>query len=139
MFRMCNQYAPSGPERVNEYFRTGLPREPYRPGIGPWGRGPFVRGTTTDRDVVVGQWALIGDNAEEAKSSARIMTNNARSESVGSKPTFRGPWTRGQRCLIPADSFLEPNWRAARTSGGAFAEPTAIRGDWRDFGTRGPT
>ena len=27
------------------------------------------------------------------------MTNNARSESVATKPTFRGPWARNQRCL----------------------------------------
>ena len=27
------------------------------------------------------------------------MTNNARSESVATKPTFRGPRARNQRCL----------------------------------------
>ncbi len=112
--RMCNQYAPPGPERVSEYFRTGRPTELYRPGIGPWGRGPFIRNTPTGHEAVVGQWALIADNAKEAKSSARIMTNNARSESVATKPTYRGPWVRGQRCLIPADSFLEPNWESGK-------------------------
>ncbi len=114
MFGMCNQYAPSGPERVNKYFGAGLPNEPCRPGIGPWGRGPFVRSIATGREVVVGQWALIGDNAKESKSSARIVTNNARSESVANKPTVRGPWARAQRCLIPADSFLEPNWESGK-------------------------
>jgi len=134
MFGMCNQYAPSGPERVDEYFGAGLPKEPYRPGVGPWGRGPFVRSTPSGREVVVGQWALIGDNAKEAKSSARIMTNNARSESVASKPTFRGPWARGQRCLIPADSFLEPNWESGKNEWWRFrradGDPWGLAGLW---------
>ena len=73
------------------------PSEPYRPGIGPWGKGPFVRNAVRrvkrqavdgHREAPVGQWALIADNAKEAKSSARIMTNNARSESLASRPTF---------------------------------------------------
>ena len=46
-------------------------------------------------------------------------------QSVASKPTFLGPLARGQRCLIPADSFLEPNsesgrnewWRFRRADG----------------------
>ena len=77
------------------------------------------------REVPVGQWALIADNAKEAKSSARVMTNIARSESLASRPTFRGPRSRCQRCLIPADSFLERNsengknewWRFRRAAG----------------------
>ena len=111
---MCNQYAPPGPELVAEYFQTNLPHEPYKSGIGPWGRAPFVRAVADGREAVVGQWALIADGAKEAKSSARIMTNNARSESLASRPTFRGPWARRQRCLIPADSFLEPNWESGK-------------------------
>ena len=137
MHRMCNQYAPPGPERVAEYFRTEQPREPYRPGIGPWGRGPFVRTTPAGREAVVGQWALIADNAKEAKSSARIMTNNARSESVASKPTFRGPWARGQRCLIPAESFLEPNWESGKNVWWRFrradGNPWALAGIWNTW------
>jgi putative SOS response-associated peptidase YedK len=111
---MCNQYSPSDPHIVALHFKVQPPAEQYKRGIGPWGRGPFVRNTEAGRDAIVGQWALIGDNAREAKSSARIMTNNARSESVATKPTFRGPWARGQRCLIPADHFLEPNWESGK-------------------------
>ena len=131
---MCNQYAPTGPELVADYFRTNLPREPYKAGIGPWGRGPFVRNPSDRREAVVGQWALIGDSAKEAKSSARIMTNNARSESLASRPTFRGPWARGQRCLIPADSFLEPNWESGKNEWWRFRRsdgcPWGLGGLW---------
>lgn len=116
------------------------PAEAYRPGIGPWGQGPFVRqGADGHREAAVGQWALIADNAKEAKSSARIMTNNARSESLASRPTFRGPWSRGQRCLIPADSFLEPNWESGKNEWWRFrradGNPWALAGlcnTWTD-------
>lgn len=135
---MCNQYAPPGPERVDEYFRSSLlSREPYKPGIGPWGRGPFVRSASTGREAAVGQWALIADDAREAKSSARIMTNNARSESLATRPTFRGPWARGQRCLIPADSFLEPNWESGKNEWWRFRRadgaPWGLAGLWNSW------
>jgi putative SOS response-associated peptidase YedK len=118
---MCNQYAPPRPERIAARFGTALPSEPYRPGIGP--------------EVVVGQWALIADRATEARrSSTRIMTNNARSETVASKPNFRSPWQRGQRCLIPADTFLEPNWESGANVWWRFqradGEPWALAGLW---------
>jgi putative SOS response-associated peptidase YedK len=131
---MCNQYAPAGPDRVAAYFNTGMPTTTYRPGLGPWGLGPFVRAAASGREVVVGQWALIADRATEARSSARIMTNNARSETVASKPTFRGPWQRGQRCLVPAESFLEPNWELGRNVWWRFKRsdgaPWALAGLW---------
>ena len=135
MASMCNQYAPPSRQRVEEHFHAALQTdEIYRPGIGPWGRGPFVRQTAAGRESVVGQWALIGDNAREAKSVARISTNNARSESLASRPTFRGPWARGQRCLIPADSFLEPNWESGKNEWWRFRRadgaPWGLAGLW---------
>ena len=129
---MCNQYSPSDPHIVALHFRVQPPAEQYKRGIGPWGRGPFVRSAQAGPEAVVGQWALIGDNAREARSSARIMTNNARSESVATKPTFRGPWSRGQRCLIPADSFLEPNWESGKNQWWRFR-----RSDGAPFGLAG--
>ena len=97
---MCNQYSPSDPHIVALHFKVEPPAEAYKRGLGPWGRAPFVRSARAGREAVVGQWALIGDNAREAKSSARIMTDNARSESVATKPTFRGPWQSPRRPVL---------------------------------------
>ena len=138
MHCMCNQYAPPNPQRVADHFRTTPPAAPCRPGIGPWGQGPFVRRAADGhREAALGQWALIADNAKEAKSSARIMTNNARSESLASRPTFRGPWSRGQRCLIPADSFLEPNWESGKNEWWRFrradGNPWGLAGLWNTW------
>jgi putative SOS response-associated peptidase YedK len=134
---MCNIYGPAGPRMITERFRVAVPAEPYKASIGPWGRGPVIRLRNDSPECVVGQWALIADGAREAVSSARIMTNNARSESVAEKRTFKGPWLRGQRCLIPADHFQEPNWESGRNVWWRFrrtdGSPLALAGLWNDW------
>src|SRR5690606_7413455 len=60
----------------------------------------------------VGQWALIPHFAKSAKLP--YQTNNARSEELTSKASYRQPWQRGQRCIIPAMSFDEPCWETGR-------------------------
>ena len=136
-----NQYSPADPHLVAMHFSVQPPTEHYKPGIGPWGRGPFVRASIDGRVAVVGQWALIGDNAREARSPARIMTNNSRSETLATKPTYRGPWARGQRCLIPAESFLEPNWESGKNQWWRFRRadgaPFGLAGLWNTWTNRG--
>ena len=44
---------------------------------------------------------------------------NARSETVGEKPMFRGAWRGGRRCLLPLNSFFE--WRTVGKSRQPFA------------------
>jgi putative SOS response-associated peptidase YedK len=80
------------------------------------GKGPFVRRASGGgRECMIGQWGLIGWFAKQPVPPKRVpMTNNARSETVATLPTFKGPWARGQRCLIPAVSYDEPNWEAGR-------------------------
>jgi putative SOS response-associated peptidase YedK len=41
-------------------------------------------------------------------------TNNARTETVATSPTFRGAWNEGRRCLIPASWYQEPNWETGK-------------------------
>jgi putative SOS response-associated peptidase YedK len=65
-----------------------------------------------DRELVLGQWALIPHFAKTAKLA--YQTNNARAEELASKASFREPWLRGQRCIIPAASFDEPCWETGK-------------------------
>src|SRR5690606_39218222 len=44
------------------------------------------------------------------KQGDRLATNNARSEDMRARFTFRGAWADGRRCLIPAAWFQEPYW-----------------------------
>ena len=52
-------------------------------------------------------WGLIPHWAPEAKMT--YPTFNARVESVAEKSSFRDPWRKGQRCLLPALGYYE--WR----------------------------
>jgi putative SOS response-associated peptidase YedK len=55
---------------------------------------------------------------------ARRRPINARSETVGEKPFFRGAW-RHRRALIPADGFYE--WQAKTLEGRPFKQPWLFR------------
>ena len=64
-------------------------------------------------------------------------TNNARSETAASRPTYRAAWAAGQRCLIPAAWYQEPNWETGRNvwrrMARADGEPWAIAGLWSEW------
>ena len=140
---MCNRYGTPRPEDIASQFQ--LPMDlppPYPPSIGPRNDGPFV----LSGRLMVGQWALIPDRNPDRVprgwNGKPISTNNCRMEGMTKKsPTFRAPWSRGQRCLIPAVSFDEPYWgspsgkniwwRFRRADGGLWAL-AGLYNDWID-------
>lgn len=67
----------------------------------------------------------------------RLTTMNARAESIGEKPTYKGAWRRCQLCLVPMQAFFEPCYetgRAVRTRISlADGEPFAVAGMWREW------
>ncbi len=104
---MCNRYEPSRRERIPQPFRD-LPfyGGDYLPSIGPRQAGPYA---LRDR-VVVGQWGLIpwfsSEQVQKDGKGRPLMTNNARSETMATRPAFRDAWKDGKRCLIQAESFI---------------------------------
>jgi putative SOS response-associated peptidase YedK len=90
------------------------------------------------REAVVGHWGLIPHWSKDGKVRG---TFNARSETVTEKPTFRDAWMQGQRCIIPAMSVYEPDWRSGRAVPAeisrADGEPMGIAGIWSMW--RSPT
>ncbi len=108
--------------RGNEWARS----------IGPRQLGPFVR---AGGEQVVGLWGLIPHFAASAVSP--YATNNARWESIKTKPTFRSAWAKGQRCIIPADSFTEPCWETGKSVLVSFrradGKPWALAGLWNTW------
>ena len=107
---------------MERYFHLGA-RQPWRGGeVFPRGQGPFVRAARevpgAGRELVVGQWGLIPWFAKSPKLT--YSTNNARSEELAAKATFKLPWARGQRCIIPALSFDEPNWESGKNEWWTF-------------------
>jgi putative SOS response-associated peptidase YedK len=118
--------------------RTGPTNQPplFPRQMFPRSPGPFIRrarhSTGYERELVVGQWALIPWFAKEPK--LKFLTNNARSEELAEKASYRDPWKRGQRCIIPAASFDEPNWETGKNIWWQFSRadgvPWGLAGLW---------
>ena len=85
-----------------------------------------------EREALPGQLGLIPHWATDT-TVARHMYN-ARSETVASKPSFRDAWRHGQRCIVPAEAFYEPDWRSGKAVPTRIAradgEPMGIAGLW---------
>lgn len=124
---MCNRYRPARGEELEWLEAMGFPDTPVGGNIGPIGLkdigprqgGVFVRvGPSGGLEEVAGTWGLIADSwrsPEPPKIRGRPqMTNNARVESIAELRTFAAPWARGQRCIIPAAWWVEPNWETGR-------------------------
>jgi putative SOS response-associated peptidase YedK len=70
-------------------------------------------------------------------------TMNARSETVGSGPMYRGSWAKHQRCLVPLTAFYEPCYETGKSVrwsiGMADQAMFAVAGIWREWaGPNGP-
>jgi len=97
----------------------------------PRGQGPFLRAATPSQlELVVGLWSLIPHWSEVPR--LKYATNNARSEELAAKPSYRDAWRTGQRCIIPAASFDEPNWETGKNIWWRFrradGQPWALAG-----------
>lgn len=136
---MCNLYQSTPRETINMRHLVQLPEVLYADTIAPLKPGPLVmaRGASA-----VGQWGMIPPDSKERtpknRQGKRMSTNNARTETMASAWTFRTAWARGQRCLIPADSYDEPYWghqgrniwwRFRRADG----HPWALAGLWSEW------
>lgn len=111
---MCNRYVSAEAGDIERYWHTGS-RQPWRGGeIFPRRPGSFIRPArdSSDLELVVGQWGLIPWFAKTL--TLTYSTNNARSEELAQKATYRDPWKHGKRCIIPALSFDEPNWETGK-------------------------
>lgn len=137
---MCNRYAPPRPDDVVQRWR---PRQevvnfPAGP-IFPRTPGPFIRAARkserAQRDLVVGQWGLIPWFAKT--QTLTYSTNNARVEGIEGKASFKQPWLRGQRCVIPAEWFDDPCWETGRNVWWRFrradGDPWGLAGLWNTW------
>lgn len=115
---MCNRYVPPTMADIERHWHIGARNQKQwlLSGIYPRAQGPFIRRHRDDPgyslELAVGQWGLIPHFVREPKLP--YSTNNARSEELSQKASFKGPWARGQRCIIPAWSFDEPCWETGK-------------------------
>jgi putative SOS response-associated peptidase YedK len=113
---MCTRYISPEAGDIERLWHVGS-RNPWRGGeIFPNYLGPFIRAAresaVPERELVIGQWSLTPWFAKERK--LKYPTSNARSEELMAKASYKQPWSRGQRCIIPALAFFEPNWEGGK-------------------------
>lgn len=135
---MCSNYlAVTLSERLHTYFGVERDRDGPSSDVYPSHLAPCIIRAEPGEDGAHGGLALVDAIFRivphfVAKVTWARHTYNARSETVASKRTYKGPWSRGQRCIIPAEWIYEPNYESGsyerwriQLSGGA---PMGIAG-----------
>lgn len=133
---MCNRYVSPADYAMAQHWnlRRGHVWQPQS--VYPRKPGPFIRSakdvTELERELVIGQWALVPWFAKTPKLT--YSTNNARFEDVAKTASYKQPWAKGQRCIIPALSFDEPNWESGKNEWWTFKRsdgaPWGLAGLW---------
>lgn len=114
---MCTRYISPEAGDIERHWHVGG-RTPMRWAheVFPGYQGVFIRADPHSAspacELVVGPWGLIPWFAKERK--LKFPTSNARSEELSQKASYKQPWARGQRCIIPALAFFEPNWESGK-------------------------
>ena len=137
---MCTRYISPEDREIEAFWEiSGRNPVPWQRQLFPRSPGPFIRRASDEveysRELVVGQWALVPWFAKTAKLP--YATVNARSEELEQKASYKHPWARGQRCIIPAESFDEPNWESGKNVWWRFrragGNPWGIAGLWNTW------
>jgi putative SOS response-associated peptidase YedK len=126
---MCANYRPSSREALLAF---PLPPPDFAYGEAYPGSVVPIVTNFAPRMWVPACFGLIPAWAQDVKIAR--STYNARTETLGEKPSFRDAWRRGQLCIIPADALYEPcyesgravRWRIERADG----RPMGIAGIW---------
>lgn len=146
---MCAHYeSVKDPKRLERYFEVAASADLGKTDVWPGYLSTFIRrpkeadsgdDAVPQREAMLGSFGMIPHWAKD-KAVAR-RTYNARSETVAEKPSFRDAWRLGRRCIIPVDSFYEPDWRSGKAVATRISsndgEPLGIAGIWT--GWKSPT
>lgn len=129
---------------LKQHFGVDLPSELARHDVWPGYTSTFIRrhpladeggNDVPNREALVGTFGLIPHWAKDSKVARH--TYNARSETVAEKPSFRDACRHAQHCIIPLQSFFEPDWRSGKAVPKAIrrldGEPMGVAGLWAQW------
>ena len=124
---MCSNYRPvTRSDRLLSFYGVERARDEPPVDVWPLGLAPFIRlaeNGSGNRLVEDGLFGLLPHFAELA---AGRKTYNARSETVAKLPSFRESWSKGWRCIIPAESFYEPNYETGKAVRWLIQQPGEV-------------
>lgn len=118
MATMCSNYRTvTRDDRLLTFFGVERGRDAPSTDTYPSGLAPCIVRAAPNEKVPEHHLALVDATFRlvpdfVAKAVWARHTYNARSETVDSKRTYKGPWARGQRCIIPAEWIYEPNYES---------------------------
>ena len=139
---MCSNYeAVHNNTRLRQHFGVPHAAPAAQAHVWPGYVGTFIRrsptastshSATPEREAMAGRFGLIPAWAKDDKVARH--TYNARSETVADKPSFRDAWRHAQHCIVPMDSFVEPDWRSGKAQprriGLPDGQPLGAAGLW---------
>ena len=141
---MCVNYlAVQDARRYESAFGVQMPLGPWAWELYPKSRGTFIRRRADVvelvREATGGTWGLLPWFAKTPE--IKFNTVNARSETVATAASYKAPWGRGQRCIVPMDAFFEPNWETGKHIRWKFSRhdggPIAVAGLWERWRGKG--
>ncbi|MEO1658125.1 MAG: SOS response-associated peptidase [Pseudomonadota bacterium] len=121
---MCGRFSQEATwQELREYYNL-IPSQPAmnlaaRYNIGPLQSATIIRETDGGREAVKARFDLRPD-------LKRFSMFNAKSETVTEKATFKGPWAKGQRAILPVTGFYE--WPRPKVTGAPPFHITAAGG-----------
>jgi putative SOS response-associated peptidase YedK len=104
---MCGRYVSPDEASIEREFnlvRTAW-KFPASFNVAPSQQVPAIRGESGEAQGVLLRWGLVPFFAKG--KPGKYSTINARLEGIETSASYRGPWKRGQRCIIPALGFYE--------------------------------
>ena len=142
---MCSHYqAIKEQEKYHKHFGVLPPPEGGKLDLWPGYLGPFIRKhlhadagdeAVPRLEAINGLFGLVPHWATDTKITR--STYNCRSETAAEKPSFRDAFKRDQRCIIPANTFYEPDWRSGKAVSTQIAAvdstPFGIAGLWSSW------
>lgn len=104
---MCGRYVSPDVAEAERYFLVHLMRWKFESSfnVAPTQQVPVVRMADGEREGVTLRWGLVPFFAKGVPP--KYSTINATIEKLTEGPCWRGPWKRGQRCILAAAGFYE--------------------------------
>jgi putative SOS response-associated peptidase YedK len=104
---MCGRYVSPDDSAIEREFKLVRGEWQFPPSynVAPTQLVPIVRTVDGERRGTRLRWGLIPFFARGLPT--KYSTINARVETVQTSACYRGPWSRGQRCLVVVSGFYE--------------------------------